>query len=489
MGMTEFISTTSLPAEAATHRDSDAPLEVRERPRPAAPVPLERPLGTLELIRTLWRNPLEAWSRPHFEEPVVLHDYRLGRIVLVSAPSAIRRVLRDNMQNYPKDDLQRRILGRAVQEGVLTADGDEWRRQRRIVAPLLNMRAVADLAPTMREAAGDLVERWRRADGEVLDVSAEMAKVALDVLMRSLFSDGFGGDPDQWRKGIRHYFDTSGRIHPFEVLGLPGIVPRWRRSNDHSGFMDSSIERLVAAHTSRSRRDRAHDLPTLLCHSRDPETGHGLSEREIKANIFTFIAAGHETTANTLTWALYLLTLSPDWLGEVVAEAESAWAGPTCGLTDRLPKTRAVIEEALRLYPPLAAISRQAVGSDELAETVIKPGTMVVIAPYVLHRHRLLWDDPDVFDPSRFLPGSPRSVDRYAYLPFGAGPRVCVGAAFAQQEALFVLSAIVRNFSFEIVPHHVVWPMQRVTLRPRGGLPMRIRSRAQAKDAFESWRF
>ena len=161
-------------------------------------------------------------------------------------------------------------------------------------------------------------------------------------------------------------------------------------------------------------REDAHDLLTLLVESRDPDSGRGLCEREIKANIFTFIAAGHETTANAITWALYLLTLSPEWLSLLATEAEREWQGPPAGLTERLVKTRAVIEEALRLYPPLAAISRVAIGPDRLAETPIAAGTMIIIAPYVVHRHRLLWDDPEVFDPSRFLPGARGPLDRYA---------------------------------------------------------------------------
>jgi cytochrome P450 len=474
--MIDFGNSVPTAADAVIGTDSGPLLPARKNlPRPAAPAPLEKPLGTLDLLGALRRNPLEAWTRAHFEKPLTLHDYRLGRIAVVSAPAAIRRVLLDNAQNYRKDDLQRRVLGRALHDGLLTAEGDDWRLQRRIIAPLFNMRAVADFAPAIREAASDLVTRWRRADGQVLDVAAEMASVALDVLIRTIFPDGLGDNREDWRTAMRDYFDTSGKIHPFEVLGLPYIVPRLRRSQSWSAFFDRSIERLIAARATSGGREDARDLLTLLVESRHAEGVQGLSERQIRANIFTFIAAGHETTANAITWALYLLTLSPEWRSEVEAEAAPAWDGPAAGLTERLPRTRAVIDEALRLYPPLAAISRVAIGPDRLAETAIEAGTLIVIAPYVLHRHRLLWDDPDVFDPRRFLAGAHGPVDRYAYLPFGAGPRVCIGAAFALQEALFILSAIVRNFSFDIIPHRVVWPLQRVTLRPRGGLPMRIR--------------
>jgi len=230
------------------------------------------------------------------------------------------------------------------------------------------------------------------------------------------------------------------------------------------------------------------DILTLLLEAQDTETGRGLSEAEVKSNIITFIAAGHETTANALAWSLYLLSQSPEWSERVAAEArrELATGRPRDGAADRLIETRAVVEEAIRLYPPLAAISREAIAADELAGETIAAGTTVVIAPYVLHRHRRLWDDPDVFDPTRFLPGTRETIDRYGYLPFGAGPRICIGATFALQEATLVLAAVMRRFHLQLAPGFAVWPLQRVTLRPRGGLPMRIAARGRGRSVADA---
>ena len=336
-------------AEAASGPDGARDNERRvsgSQLRPPAPIPLERSLGTWGLLRSLWRNPLEAWTRAHFEQPVVVHDYRLGRVAVVSEPAAIRRVLLDNASNYRKDNLQRRVMGRALHKGLLMVEGDEWRLQRRTLAPLFNARAIVDFAPAMRSVAEDLVSRWRAADGEVVDVAAEMAGVALNVLIRTIFPSGLGGDIEQWRKAMRDYFDSSGRIHPFDVLGLPEAVPRLRLRSG-SDFFGDSIERLVAARATDDRRDRPRDLLTLLIDCRDPTTGAGLSEAEIKANILTFIAAGHETTANAIAWSLYLLSLSPEWRAEVAAEAQHAWQGPSEQMIERLVKTRAVVDEAL----------------------------------------------------------------------------------------------------------------------------------------------
>jgi cytochrome P450 len=215
----------------------------------------------------------------------------------------------------------------------------------------------------------------------------------------------------------------------------------------------------------------------LLIEARDAESGRRLTQDEIRANVITFFAAGHESTANTITWALYLLTLSHEWRERVRKEAKTEMSGRSSSAIDRLIQTRAVIEESLRLYPPLAAISRVALADDELAGMHVPAGTMVVISPYVLHRHRLWGERADYFDPSRFLPGSREQIDRYAYLPFGAGARGCIGSFFALQQATLAVAAITRNFELRVAPDHAVWPLHRITLRPKDGLPMLVRRR------------
>ncbi|MBV9261396.1 MAG: cytochrome P450 [Pseudolabrys sp.] len=219
------------------------------------------------------------------------------------------------------------------------------------------------------------------------------------------------------------------------------------------------------------------DILTLLIRARDPENGQGLTQQEIRANAITLMSAGQESTADAISWALYLLSRSPHCREQVCQEAASAFEGAPETIIEHLPVTRAVIDETLRLYPPLAAISRVAKGPDILAETKVKAGAMIVIAPYVLHRHRLWGDDADLFDPSRFLPGARATIDRYAYLPFGAGARGCIGSIFALQEATLAVAAITRDFELELADGHEVWPVHRITLRPRDGLPMRLRLR------------
>jgi cytochrome P450 len=462
------------------------PLEVslnsitRASYRPPAPTPQLRPLGAFRLISTLRRNPLECWAKDHFEKPIVVGGLPIGHVVLVNEPHAIRHVLLENACNYRKDSLQRRVLSAGLGDGLLSADGEQWRAQRRILAPVFARKTIMDFAPAMMDAANALVERWRRQDESTFDVAAEMSRVTLDVLERTIFSDGLGRDAEEFRVAMVTYFNTIGRIDPLDVLGVPAFVPRIGQLRVRSTlrFFESAIDEIISMRRARMSEGTgtvANDILSLLLAALDPDTGQRMTEVEVRSNILTFIAAGHETTANLLTWSLFLLSNCPEWRHRVELEAVREIEGPIAGLTDRLVETRAVIDEAIRLYPPIAAISRVASDADDFAGEKVRRGSMVVIAPYVLHRHRLLWRDPDTFDPTRFLGKARTEIDRYAYIPFGAGARTCIGSAFALQEATLVLAAIMKNFSLHLVPNHEVRPLLRVTLRPAGGLPMVIR--------------
>jgi cytochrome P450 len=463
--------------------------------RPPAPVPRAEPLGAIALLRTLRDNPLEAWTRAHFESPVVIARLPFGQVAVVSDPRAIERVLLGNVANYRKDTLQRRIVSAGFTNGLLMAEAEQWRSQRRTLAPMFARKTVIGFAPIMLQAAEALAARWAQTgEDEIIDVAAEVTRVTLDVLRQTIFSDGLSRATEDFRDAMRTYFDTIGQIDPFDVLNLPDMIPRLTRWKARPAlrFFESAVDTIIARRRRRlaEEPDRVErDILTLLLQAQDAETGRSLSEAEVKANIITFIAAGHETTANALAWSLFLLSQSPAWSERVAAEAArelgSGMGRSRAGTAEQLVETRAVVEEAIRLYPPLAAISREALAPDELAGHAIAAGTTVVIAPYVLHRHRRLWERPDLFDPTRFLPDAREKIDRYVYLPFGAGPRICIGASFALQEATLVLATIMRRFQLQVAPGFAVWPQLRVTLRPRGGLPMRITQRNPGRSPVE----
>ncbi|WP_245321236.1 cytochrome P450 [Bradyrhizobium sp. NAS96.2] len=435
------------------------------------------------MLTRLRRNPLECWSADFFQQPIVKLRLPFTDVFVVHDPHAIKRVLMDNWRNYPKDTIQRRILSSGLADGLLSVDGERWDVQRRTLAPIFARRTVTSFTMPMLVAANELSAKWATmGSSATLDVAAEMTLVTLNVLALTIFSDGIGGDLDEFRMAMNAYFSVIGRIGALDLLGVPKFVPRpgHRRLRTTMAYFETVIDRIVGT------RCRGHavpvdgpaDLLTLLLRSPDPSTGRQLSLSEIRSNILTFLSAGHETTANTLAWSIFLLSQSSEWRERVVAEAERELTNPADGLAERLIVTRAVIEEALRLYPPIAALSRTAREADRLGDLAVGAGSLIVIAPYVLHRHRRLWSRPDAFDPSRFLPEMRDAIPRFAYLPFGVGPRTCVGASFALQEATIVLAVLMRDFEMRLLPHADVQPLQRITLRPAHGLPMVISRRS-----------
>jgi cytochrome P450 len=453
--------------------------------RPPSPTPRETPVGALGTLYALWRNPLEIWTRAHFERPVLIGRTVMGMRAVVSDPLAVRRVFLDNAANYRKDALQLRVLRPGLGAGLLTAEGETWRVQRRALAPLFSPRQVADFAPAMHRVARAATERYlTRREAQISDVSVDMARVTLEVLEQTLFSQGLARGAAAFQQAVTRYFETFGRLDPLDVIGAPQFLPRfWRlRGRSTLQFFEKAVDDIIAARkrsieTGASAPD---DLLTLLLRAQDPQTGRAISEEDVRANIVTFIGAGHETTANALTWSLYLLSQSPEWRERAQAEVDARFDPESQGdLSETMPVVKAILEEALRLYPPAAFLSREAIAEDWLAGACIPAGTVVTVAPYVLHRHRRLWSDPDAFDPSRFLGENRDRIDRYAYLPFGAGPRVCIGMSFALQEAVIVLAHLLSALRFDLVPGHVVAPVQRVTLRSRFGMKMIVRRRGK----------
>lgn len=453
---------------------------------PPYPPRPDKPRGALSTILALRRNPLEFWGQAHFERPILIGRSILGLRAAAHDPAAVRRVFLDNAANYRKDALQLKILSPGFGNGLVTAEGAAWRLQRRVLAPLFSPRQVAEFVPAMQRVAARTVERLAaRRDGAVAEVGEVMSRLALDVLEETLFSQGIGREPSEFQRAVNAYFDSFGRLDPLDLIGAPDFLPRIGRMRGRATlkFFDSVVDAIIEQRKRliASGAPPPRDLLTLLLAARDPETGSGLPEADIRANIVTFISAGYETTANALTWALYLLSQAPDWRDRAEREADAAFdpARPeTFGACETL---RAVLDEALRLYPPAAVLSREAIADDEILGVAIPAGTVVSISPYVLHRRPNLWINPDAFDPSRFLGAARASIDRFAYIPFGAGPRVCIGATFSLQEAVVTLANLLRAFRFKLVEGHPVEPRQRVTLRPRAGMKMHIWRRTPAK--------
>ena len=451
---------------------SEAPVLVGMRPPPA------RPKGSLrsETADNPFANiPLAAYEQPLWRQPTPFM-----RVWLVNDPTALKRVLIDNVANYPKTDAENRLFRAAFGDGLLSREGEPWRAHRRVMAPSFDPRSVAGYAGAMAGASADFADGWAKlADGAEVDVSAEMTRLTLEIICRTAFS----GDAAEMVELTGSALHESGEAFQFNLLDVLPIVSgmrmKWRERLFGELFadLDGALNRLIE---QRRANPGKLDLLGRLVAAMDEETGARLSTKEVRDEVLTIFVAGHETTASAMTFIWYALSHYSAWEARLHAELETVLGGrtPTDADLPKLQVARRIVEESMRLYPPAPGLSaRVAKEADELCGVRIPKGGLVAVSSWVLHRHRTLWDNPETFDPDRFLPERSVGRPRFAYLPFGGGPRVCIGQMMAMQEATLILATLAQRFRLRLRPGHPVTIQQRVTIRPQGGLPMRIERR------------
>jgi cytochrome P450 len=445
-------------------------------PRPPVP-PQELPF--LQFLRAIRTNALTMWTEKAYQEDVLVRRF-LGRShLLINAPDVIHHVLVENPGNYRRSPASIRILRPITGNGLLLSEGEDWRLQRRTIAPSLAPRTLPVLARHIVTSTRETVAGLGAQTNQPIDLLAAMQNLALDIAGRSMFSLETRQYGAAMRRMLTEYGVQYAKPHLFDMV-LPPWIPTLRdlgRRRFQHRWMALMAE-IMQARLAEPAADTPRDLFDLLLAARDPETGEGFSPDQLRDQIATMILAGHETTAVTLFWSLVLLAGAPDQQQRVAEEARDIEITPDNAMAamPRLVRTRAVISEALRLYPPAFALAREAIGPDRVGDIEIPRGTVLLIAPWVLHRHRRLWRDPDAFDPSRFLPDAP-PIPRFAYLPFGAGPRVCVGAQFALAEATLVLAMLIRDFEVTLNDPLSVLPVAVVTTQPNHPPTFRLRSR------------
>jgi cytochrome P450 len=447
----------------------------KTRPTPPGVIAPEQPLPYFHALWKLIDNPIEAWPKAVYEEPF----FERGQFLYAADPAMLKDILLDKMAAFPKDWMFDRVTKPALGEGLLTAQGEHWRWQRRAAAPGFRPDSVAAMAPAMVSAAEVALGRWREmGDGARLDIATEMTGITFQVILDTMLSGGEGIDVPQAARKITDYLETLGGINVADLLQWPtwtrvALAPRGHRA---MVYLKAMVDRMVAR---RRKEPPRGDLVDLLMQAQDPESGQRMDDVLLRDNLLTFIGAGHETTALALTWALYLLSVDPMTAERVRAEI-AAVAGDetiTNGHVEQLVFTRQVIQEAMRLYPSLPLMSRMCAEDTEAGGHPVKQGTFIFVPIYALHRHRRLWRDPDVFDPDRWGPAESAGRHRFAYLPFGGGPRVCIGQTFAMIEAVAILATLVRGARLEHDPGHRIRPVMRVSMRPQGGMPMTLRLR------------
>lgn len=443
------------------------------KPLALGPLPVRVPLATEPLgirgsLAAGRRNVLELIPEIATHAPIL--SGRTGkRWHMVMEPEALKRVLRDNLANYPKSLVTKLILGPAIGDSLFVAEGAEWHWQRRTAAPVFSHRNVAALGPVMTAAA----ERacGRLVPGRAANLFDEMVTATFEVIADVTFSSGDGFDRAAVHRAIEQYIGQTAKVSVLDILGAPGWVPRPHRMVTGAAMRQTKRLADQAIEARRAAGARLPpDLLDLLMAGADPDSGRKMSTDELRDNLLTFIVAGHETTALTLSWALYLCAFDPGVQAAARAEAQAMLGERAATVTDlpALPLTRRIVDEALRLYPPAAFLSRTAQAPDELCGREVRRGDTVILPIYALHRHHRLWDRPDSFDPSRFA--DPRAVPRFHYLPFGDGPRICIGASFALQEAVIILATLLARFRFSPVPGRGPKPVMILTLRPEGGV-------------------
>lgn len=402
---------------------------------------------------------------------------------LLNHPDLIKRVLQENNKNYRRNDFLINLLKTISDENLFTSNGEFWLRQRRLMQPAFHRERIMRFGQIMVEQAERALERWESfAPARVVAVDGELMRITLGVVGRALFGIDLSEQADLFGPA----FTTSTEYLNYRFNHL-FFVPLWvpnRRNRDFKQAVRTVNERVDALIRARRAAPSEHapaegDLLSMLIEARDPETGAGMSDVQVRNEATTMIFAGHETTSNTLTWAFYLLSQNPDAERALHDELARVLGGrrPTAADLPALRYTRMIVDETLRLYPPAWAISRQAAETDRLGAYDIPAGTGILIAPYVTHRDPRWWPDPEHFEPERFTPERSAGRPPLAYVPFGAGPRMCIGNVFALTEATLVLATIAQRYRLRLAPGARIEPLPIFTLRVRGGLPMMLERR------------
>ncbi|MGA1803259.1 cytochrome P450 [Rhizobium sp. HT1-10] len=443
-------------------------------------LPFLRGRSTAATVLAMIRNPLEALPPEVFVEPVVFTRTAGRTQVFLSDPTLIHEALVKNADALGKGENVRRALGPALGKGLLTADGAHWKWQRQAVAGAFRHDKLIELQPAMIAAAEVTRDRLLAANGTALDIGHEMMRTTFDIIVETMMSGGHGIDVGKVEQGITDYLKPSGWTFALAMLGLPEWVPFPGRgkAREAVAFLRSSLARVIA--TRRKTPDERFDLVSMLLAASDPETGRSMSDDEIVDNLMTFITAGHETTALGLAWTLHLLSRHPEYEAKVLEEIAAVTEGQPLRAEHvaRLNYTKQVFSEAMRLYPPAPIITRTALRDFRLGAFTIPAGTNLHVPIYAVHHHVSLWPNPETFQPDRFAPDAAKDRHRYAYMPFGAGPRVCIGNAFAIMEAVAILAVILPAIRLANPSAARPKAIMKVTLRPKERLLMTVQARA-----------
>lgn len=402
------------------------------------------------------------------------------RIFMVNAPETVREVLTERPGDFPKHDFIADILQPLIGISLFNANGSAWAQQRRLVDQSFVQASLRRAFPLMSAATDDLLQRCDAvADGRPWAADEAMSGVTADIIFRTILSTPLAPDVAlEVHEAFRRYQENAQRVMGLSALYLPTWWHR-RRCRQQGAAIRASFEGLIHARYAAVERGETglpDDMLAALIAARDPDTGARLGADEAVDQVATLFLAGHETSASTLAWALYLMACRPEVQAAVRDEVEALWRdrAPAYGDSHRLGRVHDVFRETLRLYPPIAFYLREAAADTRLRGKAVAAKDMVAVSPWLVHRHQGLWERPDDFDPQRYATDTGRASLKAAFLPFGAGPRACPGAAFATQESVLILAQLVRRYRIEPLPGHTPRPTARLTLRSANGVKLRL---------------
>jgi cytochrome P450 len=442
---------------------------------PGLYMPLPLPIGW---VVSAQREPIEFLFRG-FRKYGDVFRYQSGPFVFhqLTHPDHVKHVLQDDVKNYPRSKFYD-LMKLAVGEGLVTSDGAYWLRNRRMAQPAFQRNRVVALADSMVELTSQMIERWRRtvSPGESIDVATEMMRLTLGIAGKTLFDADISGEADTMGRAVTQVFEyLNYRINHLFALPVGVPTPRNVRFRRALRELDRVVYDIIRAHRARTDSERS-DLLSMLMNARDVESGEAMTDRQLRDEVITFIGAGHETTAQALAWTWYLLSRHPEIERRVRAEVQMTLGDrpPTAQDLPQLAYTRMVIEEAMRLYPPVWGVTRRAAQDDEIGGFHIPRNSIVILCQYITHRHPEFWENPEGFDPDRFAPDRVAARPRYAYFPFLFGPHQCIGNEFAMMELIIVLAMVLQSFRLELRAGCTPGLDTIFTLRPKGGVWMTL---------------
>ncbi|MEP7067584.1 MAG: cytochrome P450 [Usitatibacter sp.] len=445
--------------------------------------PATAPLSRVAFVAAFVRNPLAVLPRAVYEEDFVPFGGTTMPRVWITAPSLIKAVLLDERDKFRKLT-QIRLLGPLLGKGILTSEGADWKWQRQAAAPMFRPQELAGFVPVFVRAAEDTLAKWRRAPHDAVHlVDQDMTRTTFDVISATILPSADEAFMLAFERSIALLQRSGGWDMLYASMKLPPWLPR-------PGIL--SARRAVATPSAavaslvREQRDRRagdfepDDLLRRLIAARDPETGRSMDDAQLVDNLLTFYLAGHDTTAKALAWTLYLVARSPSWAALLEEEIERVTGGAAIGAAhvDKLVLVQQVLKESMRLYPPVPMMSRQAVADARIDGHAIRAGTSILMPIYAIHRHARRWEHANQFDPGRFAPAREGAIPRYQYMPFGAGPRICIGMSFAMIEATAILATLLRGARFDPVEGLEPLPVARVTLIAKDGIALKVTCRS-----------